>query len=57
MSNEYNYDIVLKKLLQETQINPQPNVYGITFVAGPGFGKSTIAKILSEKLRNLYFIK
>lgn len=47
---EYSYEKILNKLLSEVPINESKNVYGITFVAGPGFGKSTVANILSKKL-------
>jgi len=47
---EYSYDVVLNKLLSEIPLNPSDKVYGITFVAGPGFGKSTVANMLSKKL-------
>ena len=47
---EYSYKKILDQLLSEVPINENDNVYGITFVAGPGFGKSTVANILSKKL-------
>ncbi len=47
---EYSYTKILDKLLSEVPINESDNVYGITFVAGPGFGKSTVANMLSKKL-------
>ena len=47
---EYSYEIILDKLLSEVPIKESNNVYGITFVAGPGFGKSTVANMLSKKL-------
>ncbi len=46
----YSYECILKKLISEIPINSKDNVYGITFIAGPGFGKSTVANILSKKL-------
>ncbi len=50
---EYSYDLIFKKLISEIPINKSENVYGITFIAGPGYGKSTVANIISKKL-NLY---
>ena len=46
----YSYNKILNKLLSEVPINESDSVYGITFVAGPGFGKSTVANMLSKKL-------
>ena len=47
---DYSYEMILKKLLAEIPIKESKNVYGIAFIAGPGFGKSTVANMLSEKL-------
>ena len=47
---EYSYTKILDKLLSEVPIKESNKVYGITFVAGPGFGKSTVANMLSKKL-------
>lgn len=50
MANEYNYQKIFELLISKISINPVKNVFGITFVAGPGFGKSTVAEMLSKKL-------
>lgn len=47
---DYSYDKILEQLLLEIPLNPQDKVYGITFIGGQGFGKSTVAKMLSKKL-------
>lgn len=47
---EYSYDRILNEILSKVPINESDNVYGIAFIAGPGFGKSTVANMLSEKL-------
>ena len=46
----YSYENIFEKLVAEIPLKPSDNVYGITFIAGPGFGKSTVAKIISKKL-------
>lgn len=46
----YSYESIFKKLVEEIPLKPSDNVYGITFIAGPGFGKSTVANIISKKL-------
>ena len=46
----YSYENIFKKLVEEIPLKPSNNVYGITFIAGQGFGKSTVAKIISKKL-------
>lgn len=48
--NEYNYQKIFEVLISKIPISPVKNVFGITFVAGPGFGKSTVAEMLSKKL-------
>ena len=47
---DYSYEKIFKKLIEEIPLKPSDNVYGITFIAGPGFGKTTVAKIISKKL-------
>ena len=47
------YNEIYNQLINEIPLNKNENVYGILFIAGPGFGKSTITKMLSSKL-NLY---
>jgi len=47
---DYSYEKIFKKLVEEIPLKPSDKVYGITFIAGPGFGKSTVAKIISKKL-------
>lgn len=47
------YNEIYNQLINEIPLNKSENVYGILFIAGPGFGKSTITKILSSKL-NLF---
>ncbi|MBR3198523.1 MAG: AAA family ATPase [Bacilli bacterium] len=50
---EYSYDLIFNKLVNEIPINKSDKVYGITFIAGPGYGKSTVASMIAKKL-NLY---
>ena len=47
------YNEIYNQLINEIPLNKSENVYGILFIAGPGFGKSTITKMLSSKL-NLF---
>ena len=47
---KYSYKKMLKKVLDEIPLNPKEPIYGISFIAGPGCGKSTIANILGAKL-------
>ena len=47
------YNEIYNQLINEIPLNKRENVYGILFIAGPGFGKSTITKMLSSKL-NLF---
>lgn len=44
------FEELFEKVIQDIPIKSEENVYGITFFASPGAGKSTIAKLLSEKL-------
>lgn len=44
------YNEIYNQLINEIPLNKSENVYGILFIAGPGFGKSTVAKMLSNKL-------
>lgn len=44
-----NYNDILDLIIKEIPKNSSEKVYGITFIAGPGTGKSTIAKYISEK--------
>lgn len=45
-----NYYELLDKVLKEIPFKQLDKPYGIVFIGGPGYGKSTISKILSEKL-------
>ena len=47
------YNEIFNNLIKEIPLNRSENPYGILFIAGPGFGKSTITKMLSDKL-NLF---
>ena len=47
---KYSYENILNKLISEVPINKSDNTYGIVFIAGQGFGKSTVANMLSKKL-------
>ena len=47
---EYSYDLILEKLISKIKIKESNPIIGITFIAGPGFGKPTVSKILSKKL-------
>lgn len=44
------YNEIYNQLINEIPLNKSENAYGILFIAGPGFGKSTVAKMLSDKL-------
>jgi len=53
METNSTREIIFKEIVSEIPLNPEKVVYGISFIAGPGMGKSTVAKKISEKL-NLY---
>jgi len=44
-----NYNDILDLIIKEIPKEPSEKVYGITFIAGPGTGKSTVSKYISEK--------
>lgn len=44
-----NYNELFNKVIEDIPITSNHQVYGITFFAPPGAGKSTVARILSEK--------
>jgi adenylate kinase family enzyme len=44
-----NYEELLKIVISDIPINPQEKPFGITFIAPPGIGKTTVSKILSKK--------
>ena len=46
---EYSYELIFEKLKEEIPIKRSDSVYGISFVAGPGTGKSYVANIISKK--------
>ncbi|MBR2704525.1 MAG: AAA family ATPase [Clostridia bacterium] len=49
-NNEYSYNQIFNNLISNIPLKKSEKLYGITFVGGPGYGKSTIAKMLSSKL-------
>lgn len=52
---EYSYNRIFDKLIYKIPLKESDILYGITFVGGPGFGKTTVAKLLSSKLK-LYIV-
>lgn len=44
------YNEIYNELIKRIPLNKSDNPYAILFIAGPGFGKSTVAKLLSKKL-------
>ncbi|MBQ2873380.1 MAG: AAA family ATPase [Bacilli bacterium] len=44
-----SYEELLKIVISDIPINPQEKPFGITFIAPPGIGKTTVSKILSKK--------
>ncbi len=44
-----SYEDILDLIIKEIPKNVSDKLFGITFVAGPGAGKSTIAKYISDK--------
>lgn len=49
----YDYEKIFKRVISDIPLRKDNKVYGITFIAPQGTGKTTISRILSEKL-NLY---
>ncbi len=47
---KYSYKKMLEVVSSEIPLNSKEPVYGISFIAGPGCGKSTIANMLGAKL-------
>ena len=43
-----NYEEILRAITSEMPLKKEKVVYGITFLAPPGSGKTTVAKIISE---------
>lgn len=51
--NEEEYKKIFNLVISDIPLTNEEKVFAITFIAPPGTGKSTISKILSEKL-NVY---
>lgn len=47
---ELNYDKLFEMVIKDIPIKSENKLYGISFIGAPGIGKSTVSKILSEKL-------
>jgi len=45
-----SYEELFDKIINEVEIKNDDFVYGITFIGPPGVGKSTIAKLISQRL-------
>lgn len=46
----YDYNQLLETIISEIPIKKDCKVYGITFIAPPGIGKTTISRMLADKL-------
>jgi hypothetical protein len=44
----YEYKDLLKKVIEEIPMRKETKPFGITFIAGPGMGKSTVAEMISK---------
>ena len=51
--DDVNYQNLYQLVIEDVPLNPQAHFYGISFIGPPGVGKSTVSKILSQKL-NIY---
>ena len=47
--NTPEYHTLFKNVIADIPLSQEKNVYGITFFAAPGVGKSTVAKMISQK--------
>ena len=46
---KYSYDLIFEKVKKEIPIKRSDSVFGITFIAGPGTGKSYVSNLISKR--------
>lgn len=51
MNRQINYEYLYNMVIKDIFIENTNYVYGISFIGPPGIGKSTVASIISEKLK------